>query len=114
EGPLKKLEVYTFGFAANHMHGDKVLRYIEHFANQYDFVARIGVLAYHPSEMPRNKYDGALYIDLAATGHLLNMHYLRTMFAGARPVTDFAGEEPPIRSYMAGYLRGGRPVTNFT
>lgn len=122
EGHLRKLEVYTFGCAANHMQGDKVLKCIEHFANKYDFVARTGVMAYHPSVMPGNKYDGTLYIDLVSTGHLLNMHYLRTMFADERPVTDFAGGGPPtdfpgggppIGSHMAGYLGGGRPVTDF-
>lgn len=106
EGPLKKLEVYTFGSAANHMHGGKVLKCIEHFANNYDLVTRTGVMAYHQTAMPGNKYDGKLYIDRITKGHALNMNYLKTMFAAGRPVADFAGG-PATGSNMAGYL-GGR------
>ncbi|KAF9373740.1 hypothetical protein CPB97_000350 [Podila verticillata] len=99
EGPLRKLEVYTFASAANHMHGGGVLPHIEHFANEYDFVARTGVMAYHQSVMPGNKYDGELYIDRVATGHLLNMHYLRTTFMNGNDA---------MRSYMATTYLGGQ------
>lgn len=107
ELPLRKLEVYTFGSAANHMHGNNILECIEHFANKYDFAARTGVMAYHQLVMPGNSYDGELYIDKVATGHLLNMHYLRTMFTVGRPLIDFAPGRPPLESRMARYLGGG-------
>ncbi|KAF9273349.1 hypothetical protein BGZ68_001592 [Mortierella alpina] len=97
-GPLKRLEVYTFASAANHMNGGGILKHIEHFANEYDFVANIGVLACEPSTTPGSKYDGKVYIDPKATGHLLNMHYLGTTFASGRPATA---------SHMRRYLDGG-------
>ncbi|KAK5809415.1 hypothetical protein F5H01DRAFT_395035, partial [Linnemannia elongata] len=75
---LGKLELYTFGSAANHMHGAGVLGKIEHFANQRDFFAQIGVLAYR--SMRRDQYSGHVYVDWDATGHLLNTHYLHTTF----------------------------------
>jgi hypothetical protein len=113
EPPLRKLEVYTFGSAANHMHGNNILGCIEHFANNYDFVARTGVMAYHRLEVPGNRYDGERYIVKVATGHLLNMHYLRTMFRVGRPLADFSPGKPPLESRMARYLGGrdGTPVS---
>ncbi|KAI5802380.1 hypothetical protein FPQ18DRAFT_252040 [Pyronema domesticum] len=59
---LSRLEVYTFGNAANHFNnppnmykpenGEAIrfptIKHIEHYANEFDFVSRFGVLAYHP------------------------------------------------------------------
>ena len=59
---LSRLEIYTFGNAANHFNnppntytpddGRRIrfptIRHIEHYANEFDFVSRLGVLAYHP------------------------------------------------------------------
>ncbi|KAF8927301.1 hypothetical protein BGZ52_004630, partial [Haplosporangium bisporale] len=88
------------------MHGEGVLCRIEHFANGRDYFARTGILAYMPEEsprdryeeLPRNRYDGCVYIDLNGTGHLLNMHYLGSTFVN--------GSEA-MRSFMAKYLYGG-------
>ncbi|KAG9062262.1 hypothetical protein KI688_006594 [Linnemannia hyalina] len=91
---LGKLEVYTFGSAANHFNGKEKLHHIEHFANKGDFVAQTGVLAYKP--LDRNRYDGQLYTN-NATGHLLNAHYLRSTFAN--------GNEA-VGSRLASYLGG--------
>ncbi|KAF9392342.1 hypothetical protein CPC16_003378 [Podila verticillata] len=110
ERHLKKLEVYTFASAANHMHGGNVLHRIEHFANNYDFVARTGVMAYHSTVIEGNQYDGHLYVDLVTAGHALNMNYLHTMFA-TRPAIDFQAGILATMSFMAGYLDGGGRIS---
>lgn len=94
---LDQLEVYTFASAANHFNnpytrssalksansrgesapGSKVIRYIEHYANSRDFVSRFGVLYFAHI---RNRYMGRVFVQ-DASGHLLNQHYLDTMFA---------------------------------
>ncbi|TDZ41196.1 hypothetical protein CTRI78_v009868 [Colletotrichum trifolii] len=49
---LKKLEIYTFGNAANHYNnpmdqsGNPVIGHVEHYGNKHDFVARWGVLGF--------------------------------------------------------------------
>lgn len=57
-----RLEVFTFGCAANHFNNPPntynpgtptatrcpTIKHLEHYANEYDFVARFGVLAYRP------------------------------------------------------------------
>lgn len=67
---LSKLEVYTFGCAANHFNNPKVketgilrrpfreaINYIEHYANTNDFVARWGILnAVHPLAASKNSW----------------------------------------------------------
>lgn len=94
---LQKLEVYTFGNAANHFnnphryveglrnakatrgatHSDgKSIRYIEHYANSYDFVSVWGVLNFIRIS---NRYMGRVFVR-PGWGHQLNQHYLDTMF----------------------------------
>ncbi len=62
---LHKLEIYTFGCAANHFNnpviyghtGRGAIRYIEHYANTGDFVARWGILnAVHPLEAAKRSW----------------------------------------------------------
>lgn len=99
EAALGKIEVYTFGNAANHFNnpqrvvmvpsdgGEKlmdtrVIKHIEHYANSEDYVARLGVL--HYASLPlhdsmNNKYEGRVF-KRKGVGHLLNQHYLGTMF----------------------------------
>ncbi|MCJ1403152.1 hypothetical protein MMC11_006375 [Xylographa trunciseda] len=113
DSALAKLEVYTFGNAARHFNNpiryfahpqnriphvanrpqplnliesrpsERVIRHIEHYANEDDFVAKIGVLKFSPSvakkSMKVNPFHGAVYTR-KATGHLLNQHYLDFMF----------------------------------
>lgn len=97
---LKRLEVYTFGNAANHFNnpsrettniahplegprlpkkeaGTNVIGHIEHYANIGDFVAQIGVLHY---SQQKNRFMGRIFVS-PNSGHLLNQHYLRQMFA---------------------------------
>ncbi|KAK0654439.1 hypothetical protein DIS24_g5239 [Lasiodiplodia hormozganensis] len=96
EDILHKLEVYTFGNAANHFNNpaksssysnheedgqgrrrkEKAIRYIEHYVNDEDMVARWGVL--HFIHVP-NRFMGRLF-QRKGTGHLLNQHYLNYMF----------------------------------
>jgi len=104
---FEKLEVYTFASAANHMNNPgKVIRHMEHYANEYDFVSQIGVLHFHPrsgfraSYAANNAWDGTLFINKGATGHLLNQHYLHKIF-----------NDPLLKenSRLCQYLGGGNP-----
>ena len=50
---LNKLEVYTFGSAANHFNSPtttngRAVKWIEHYANLGDYVARFGILHFRP------------------------------------------------------------------
>ncbi|KAJ5779940.1 hypothetical protein N7457_005100 [Penicillium paradoxum] len=94
---LRRLEVYTFGNAANHFNNPRWTKparsgavstsdlmnqfgqsigHIEHYANAGDIVALGGVL--HFVDIP-NRYMGRLFVR-PSSGHLLNMHYLDNMF----------------------------------
>ncbi|OCK80530.1 hypothetical protein K432DRAFT_382140 [Lepidopterella palustris CBS 459.81] len=93
---LQQLEIYTFGSAANHFNNPhrsyssmqaakasrhsapegKAIRYIEHYADSGDFVARWGVLSFNTLN---NRYMGRVFTR-PGSGHLLNQHYMNTMF----------------------------------
>lgn len=96
EHKLSKLEVYTFGNAANHFNNpvrrsadngdeledyDRVIPHIEHYANSGDFVARFGVLNYAKKEghQKENRFVGQVF-EREGRGHMLCQHYLDTMF----------------------------------
>jgi hypothetical protein len=82
ENELAKLEIYCFANCANYM---KYFRppagllaptpWIENFGNQYDIVARLGMLAPDPKNWGID-LDGPCYKREGAWGHLLNEHYL--------------------------------------
>ena len=102
----QKLEVYSFGNAANHFnnpsrggprtgsspsdvvnqadvvveedmdHRMHAIRHIEHYANRGDFVSQFGVLNY--TEVSQ-RFMGRVFVS-PASGHLLNQHYLHLMF----------------------------------
>jgi len=55
---------------------DNAIRYIEHYADSGDFVARWGVLNFTSM---KNRYMGRVFTR-PGTGHLLNQHYLNSMF----------------------------------
>jgi hypothetical protein len=82
ESQLAKLEIYSFATCANVVTylrpPEKVRRavpYIEHFGNEYDIVARLGMQA--PNAEARHiQIDGPRFVRLGAWGHLLNVHYL--------------------------------------
>lgn len=93
---LNRLEIYTFGNAANHFNNphmsvkhpvedeisvqipkaNQAIRHIEHYANTGDFVSRYGVLSF--IGVP-NRFMGRLF-QSPESGHLLNQHYLSQMF----------------------------------
>lgn len=99
---LSKLEVYTFGNAANHFnsplcgtvddktptldgHGLKdicrVIRHIEHYANSGDFVSQFGVLYFSKkrNQQLENRFVGRVF-EREGSGHMFCQHYLDTMF----------------------------------
>ena len=106
---LSKLEVYTFGSAANHFNNpfkrssssqndsnripitntgngqelrDRYIEHIEHYCNSKDMVTRWGVL-HSASAIQSNRFSGSIFVREGGTGHMLNQHYLSFMF----PVT---------------------------
>ncbi len=79
---LAKLELYCFATCANVMRysqppGDKrqPVPYLEHFGNEQDIVARLGMLAPRPGKW-EIRIDGRRFERPGAWGHLLNEHYL--------------------------------------
>ncbi|ORY70997.1 uncharacterized protein BCR38DRAFT_329233 [Pseudomassariella vexata] len=101
---LAKLEIYTFGNAANHFNNPmakdgkhflagrnyfRSIGHIEHYANVGDFVARFGVLNFttkdkqlgsnDDDEKSENRFVGTVF-KRYGTGHMLNQHYLENMF----------------------------------
>ncbi|KAL9588019.1 MAG: hypothetical protein Q9203_003171 [Teloschistes exilis] len=107
---MSKLEIYTFGSAASHFHNPPILprtdatdsspvdciKYIEHYANEYDMVPRWGVL-YATRALLTNRYAGAVFVHMGATGHMFIQHYLDHIF----PVpgrTDKAHNGPTVKT----------------
>ncbi|KAI4248989.1 MAG: hypothetical protein LQ352_005773 [Teloschistes flavicans] len=90
---MSKLEIYTFGSAASYFHDPPnapptdatdspprdCIKYIEHYANEYDMVPRWGVL-YATRALLTNRYAGAVFVHMGATGHMFVQHYLDTIF----------------------------------
>jgi hypothetical protein len=94
---ISKLEIFTFGNAARHFNNpvltpssnekdgreERVIKYVEHYANSQDFVANIGVLNFtSPQAQPYadgSPFFGPVFVR-EGSGHLLNMHYLDKMF----------------------------------
>ncbi len=78
---LAKLEVYCFATCANELtyfgqtRTGQPLPWIEHFGNEYDMVARLGMQAPRTSKWGI-RIDGPRYVRRRAWGHLLNAHYL--------------------------------------
>lgn len=107
---VRKLEVYTFGNAANHFNNPliapktKAIGHIEHYANTYDFVSRWGILNFASSWTEKganNRFDGLCFerrgkgisafspqysrtmytnSSISPKGHQFNQHYLDNMF----------------------------------
>ncbi|KAL2823050.1 hypothetical protein BJX63DRAFT_4395 [Aspergillus granulosus] len=101
QGLLRKLEIYTFGNAANHFNNpyrdlpagkkdsgrsekrttrlneyDNTILHIEHYANAREFVSVWGVLNFTSI---LNRYMGQVFVR-PGTGHMFNQHYMDTMF----------------------------------
>lgn len=79
---VAKLEVYCFANCATQMPylgttvDGRPIPWIESYGNQFDIVARLGMLAPNRDETGV-VIDGPLYERRGAWGHLLNDHYLR-------------------------------------
>jgi len=124
---LARLELYCFANCATQMRyvdAKRRIPWIESFGNQYDIVARLGVLA----PAPRKRgivIDGPRYERKRAWGHLLNRHYLRAIDHRQRtgnklgPVDDTA--EPfvlldpaawpdELQPRLFRYINGGEPI----
>ena len=93
---IAKIEVYTFGNAANHwnlpVHADgrPCIKHIEHYVNSKDWVSRFGVLSVRGRDRDSsgNRFAGKLFLR-SGSGHLLNQHYLNNMFPTSEsPVLD--------------------------
>ncbi|KAI5843615.1 hypothetical protein BZA05DRAFT_321457, partial [Tricharina praecox] len=99
-----KLEIYTFGCAANHFNNPprciqchngscnplpglprhppsnkRQISVIEHYANSNEFVARLGVLRFVKGQ-GENEFVGKVFTRLGESGHLFCQHYLDPMF----------------------------------
>ena len=83
EDELSKLEIYCFANCANRMTyyrnpgaGEKPIPWIENFGNEFDIVARLGMIA--PDRTEKHiQIDGPIYMKPNAWGHMLNEHYLK-------------------------------------
>jgi len=126
---LSKLELYCFANCATQMHyvdatAGRELPWIESYGNEFDIVARLGMLAPHADERDIS-IDGPCYRHDGAWGHLLNRHYLRAIdrsqrsghkhgptHGGAAPYVllnpeDFPDERQPK---IYNYINGGSPL----
>lgn len=130
EQELAKLEVYCFATCATEMTrlhepapGRKVLPHIEHFGNEFDIVARLGMQAPRPSTW-NIRIDGPRFVRKGAWGHLLNEHYLYPVLKeqrqgrkrrGRGTAAPFQQEnvEPgaePVAPRLFDYINGGSPL----
>jgi hypothetical protein len=90
ESQLAKLEIYCFATCASvmtHLHppqaGRRAAPHIEHFGNEFDIVARLGMQA--PQASRRSiEIAGPRFVRPGAWGHLLNAHYLYPLAAAQR------------------------------
>jgi len=119
---LKKLEIYTFANCADKMrylHLTRPIPYMEHFANEFDWVARLGILSpLRGGSRGTIEIDGPVFEQKGEWGHLLNEHYLTAiddyLYPGAEP---FSREEDPFlpgsngaeESRLYGYFHGKSP-----
>ena len=57
--------------------GKRCIRYIQHYCNEHDMVARWGPL--NNIELD-NRYSGTIFVRLGATGHMFDIHYMAPIF----------------------------------
>lgn len=58
---------------------ERLIRHIEHYANEHDFVALFGVLHFTRDKLS-NRFVGKVFENKGHGGHLMNQHYLDRMF----------------------------------
>ena len=130
EQELAKLEVYCFANCANTMKtilagvDGKSIPWIESLGNEFDLVARLGMLAPKAAERGID-IDGPHYVRLNGWGHLLNAHYLQDIEAcqrvgrkrggtgGAAPYVLANVEAYPDCEVprLFSYINGGEPLS---
>jgi len=69
---------------------ERVIPHIEHYCNSKDMVTRWGAL-YSAEEVLRNRFCGHVFVIENGSGHMLNQHYLSTIFPIGRTPS---GEHP--------------------
>lgn len=122
---IAKLEIYAFANCADRMEqvegagtegGRTRVPWIESFGNQFDLVARLGMLAPRAEEQGI-VIDGPRWVAPGAWGHLLNEHYLLPLMRSREfrdgvsdPFTPVAGTpQGPSVPRLYGYLDGASP-----
>jgi hypothetical protein len=133
DSELSKLEIYCFANCANRMTylmntgaEDRPIPWIENYGNEYDIVARLGMLA--PGDSARKiRIDGPIFMKPNAWGHMLNEHYLKEIDQAQRvrlkrgghgktPAAPYRqlvpdAEIQPITPRLYAYINGGSPVS---
>jgi hypothetical protein len=117
---IAKLELYCFANCATAMNPivavgmpPRHAPWIESYGNEYDLIARLGVLA-PPHGIGSARIEGERYRRDGAWGHLLNAHYLVPMIADLTG-TSQARALAPFRENLFkaprlyGYYQGGKP-----
>lgn len=115
---LAKLEIYCFANCATTMtyysqagsSGDPI-PWIENYGNEFDIVARLGMLAPHKAEN-LIQIDGPIYMAPGAWGHLLNEHYLKPLESKQRLRLKRGGSgNPPAAPYRQVGLKPGESMS---
>jgi hypothetical protein len=119
---LSKLELYTFANCADKMryvYPSRQVPYMEHFANEQDVVARLGILSpLRDGAEPLIEIDGPLFEQKSAWGHLLNEHYMAPiddyLYPGERRYRREKDPYPgagnrPQKPRLYDYFHGKRP-----
>ncbi len=74
---LEKLEIYTFANCADRMryvHPSKRVPYMEHFANERDLVARLGILSpFRDDTKKQVDMDGSMQVQTRKWGHIVKL-----------------------------------------
>jgi hypothetical protein len=132
---LGKLELYCFATCANQLRwfraparGRRAVPWLEHFGNEHDLVARLGMLA--PDAARHGlQIDGEHWVRQGAWGHLLDEHYLYPIEQVQRPGRKRGGlgGSLPFRRQaddsaanaanaprLYAYLNGGQPPMGAT
>lgn len=124
---LGKLEIYTFANCADKMcyiSPDRQIPYMEHFANEMDIVARLGVLSpLRHGDEELIEIDGPVFVQKDGLGHLLNEHYLMPIDDYLYPGTGkWSRDEDPypstdsalLQPHLYSYFHGKRPERDRT
>lgn len=103
---IRKLEIYAFANCATTMTYSRYKTangshapYIENYGNEYDLVARLGMLAPEKAE-EKIHIDGYNYRYDDKWGHLLNQHYLFPMEAFMEKYSRYKSTDPEQNPYQ--------------